>query len=197
MNISVSPSVIIMISIYAISGTLKSTGIPLLAAAIHELGHIICANIFSIPIKKFRLNLFGALIETDPLNCSYKKEAILSAAGPLANIICSLLVLALFDRGFFVTSRGLQYFFISSLSFAFINLLPIDSFDGGRLLSCILLQWLTPEAVGKILKYLSIFFFFIIWSFSVYLIMKTGSSLSLFVFSGILFSHICSSGAEP
>jgi len=195
MSISVSPSVLIMIFVSALSGKMSMLAVPLLAAAAHELGHIACAFVFSIPIKKLRLNLFGALIETDQFNCSYKKEAILSLAGPLSNIICAMLVYAIVNRELFVSSRIIQYFFVSSLYFAFINLLPINSFDGGRFLSCLLLQKLSPEDVGKTLMWLSVFFVFIIWCCSVYLLLRTGSSLSLFVFSGVLFSQISSSDA--
>lgn len=194
MDISVSPSVLIMVLIYALSGKISSLIIPLSAAMIHELGHIAFAFWFSIPIKKLRLNLFGALIETDQLNCSYGKEAIMSLAGPISNVICATLVYTLTNRELFISSRAIQYFFVSSLSFAFINLLPINSFDGGRFLSCLLLPKLSPEAVDKSLIWLSVLFAFIMWCCSVYLILKTGSSLSLFVFSGVLFSQIFSLG---
>ena len=193
MKFSVSPSILIIIFVYLVSGKSSILAVPLLAATLHEIGHLICARAFLIPIKRIKLNLFGALIETDPLGCSYFKEALLAVAGPLTNVVFALLTIAANALSAFRDPYPIQYFFVTSLSLAFINLLPIEGFDGGRVLNCILMQRFPAHIVYKILKYSSVAFVFLLWSFSIYLILKTGSSLLLFVFSGALLSRIFAS----
>ena len=192
MKVSISPSIVIMILIYAASGKLNIIAIPIIAAAIHEAGHLLCASVLSIPLKRIKLNIFGAAIETDPLSCTYLKEALLTLSGPLFNVLTAIIILAAIRGRLYDAPISVRYFFVSSISLAFINMLPIDSFDGGRLLSCMLISKYSPNSVYKIIEYLSLLFVFILWSFSIYLLIKTGSSLSLFIFSGVLFAHIFS-----
>ena len=192
MKVSVSPSIIIMISIYAASGKINVLAAPIIAAAIHELGHLFCAYILSIPLKSMKLNMFGAAIEVDQLCCTYRKESLLTLSGPLFNILSAVVILAALREGLYDASLFVRHFFVSSVSLAFINMFPIDNFDGGRFLSCLLISKCSPNTVYSVIKYLSLFFVFILWSFSIYLLIKTGSSLSLFIFSGALFSHIFS-----
>ncbi len=183
MKISISPSVITMAAIILLSGRAYDALIPLFAAFLHECGHILVAFFLSIPIKRIKLNLFGALIETPPLACTYKKEALLAFAGPFMNILTGSSALMIFEE------RAL-YFSVASFAFALINLLPIESFDGGRILSCLLLNKYEPSVEHNISEICSLLSVFVLWCISVYFILRTGAYLSLFVFSGALFSHI-------
>lgn len=190
MKISVSPSVLLMGSIILLSGNAKNAAIPISAAIIHELGHILFAVLYSIRIEKLELNLFGALIKLPPLSCSYKREAMLAASGPLANVITAVLASIYIPRAREGIKEAILYFIISSLLFSFINLLPAKDFDGGRIISCCLLTKLSPNTVYSILEWTSLLCVFFLWSVSVYFILRTGSYLSLFVFSGALFARI-------
>ena len=106
----------------------------LLAAAIHETGHIVAARICSIELGELRLGIFGASLTPKTLLCSYKKEIFLCIAGPLVNLISALLL-----SPFLNSSSGFGGLFISaSLFLGILNLLPIYEFDGGRILFCLL-----------------------------------------------------------
>ena len=190
MKVSVSPAVVFMGLIFLISGNIRQAFIPLLAAAIHEIGHITFAYLSKIKIERLDINLFGALISICPIGCTYKKEAMLAASGPITNIIFAIFAYALLQKSNYDTDRGIILFIISSLFFAFINLLPAESFDGGRILNCCLLSVCTPDTASKIMEWVSLLCIFLLWSVSVYFILKTGSYLSLFVFSGSIFSKI-------
>ena len=190
MKISISPSVLLMGSIVLFSRSADRAVIPLSAALLHELGHIFFAFLFSIPIEKLELNLFGAIIKLPPLSCSYKREALLAFVGPLTNLITAGIAAAYIGGSAGAHRDEILYFIISSLLFAFINLLPAENFDGGRILSCLLLSKYSPNTVDSIIAWTTLFCIFILWSISVYFIIKTGSYLSLFIFSGALFSKI-------
>ena len=190
MRISVSPSVLFMGLVFLISGNIDQAFIPLLAATIHELGHIVFARISNIKIERIEINLFGALIGIRAVGCTYKKEAMLAAAGPIANVIFSILAFPLIHQISGEARNSILLFIVSSLLFAFINLLPAESFDGGRILNCCLLSFCSPNTASKIMEWISLLCIFLLWSISVYFILKTGSYLSLFIFSGSLFSKI-------
>ncbi len=169
------------------------TLLALFAAALHELGHIFAAKAANIHLESLSLDLLGARITTKAALCSYRDEIILCAAGPLTNFV--FCVLAIIIRNIFLspatqTWEFFSFFAVSSAALGILNLLPIESFDGGRIVYCIFgAVWGMASAV-KILKGLSFVSCFLLWSFSVYLLMRAGSSLSLFVFSVSLFSRL-------
>ena len=190
MKVTISPYVIFMGLIFFISKKLDMLIVPLIAATVHEFGHLCMALLLNIPIQKIEINLFGALIHTKNLNCSYKNEALLAAAGPAANILSASITMMLFRFSPFFQSDKIFYFIVSSVAFAIINLLPAENFDGGRILSCMMLCRFDPKMVKIVLECMSFFCFFLLWSISVYFIIRTGAYLSLFVFSGALFSKM-------
>lgn len=158
----------------------------LLAAALHEMGHIAVAKICNIDLGELRLSIFGASLTPRSLLCSYKKEILLCLAGPLVNLISALLLAPLFDGA---SSFG-GLFIRASLFLGLLNLLPIHELDGGRILFCLLSLRLSVGTATRIIKVISFVLIFSLWCLSVYLLLRLSSSLSLFVFSLTLFSKI-------
>lgn len=159
----------------------------LLAALLHELGHLFAACLLHIPMREFSIGLFGFGLTPKNTLYSYSDEILLCAAGPLTNLLFGFLSLLLLKNH---ASPFLLSFTFASFAFAILNLLPIKSFDGGRLVRALLLLRLPLSLTEKLLSVLSFFFIFSLWSFSVYLLLRTVSSLSLFVFSLSLFVRI-------
>ena len=158
----------------------------LLAAAMHELGHVLTAHLLNIPLREMKLGIFGASLSLSDSFLSYKKEIILAAAGPLTNIACVLLSIFLFD----IQNDFFELFISSSLFLGILNLLPILDFDGGRILLCLLSLKISPDVALRILKISSFILIFTLWALSVYLLLKLSSSLSLFIFSISLFAKL-------
>ena len=186
MKVKISPSVWAMgvSALFSQSLAISKICVILSTALIHETGHFIAARFLKIRIKRIKIDIFGAAIGIDPLSCSYKKEAVLCLAGPLANILSALLASALHP------SFDLDLFAVSSIFFATINLLPARHFDGGRILLCLMLRKLPVQTASLIIEVSSFVCVFLLWTVSVYFIMRTGAYLSLFVFSGALFSKL-------
>ena len=82
----------------------------LLAAFVHEIGHLFVASICGVPIKELKLDIFGASLTPTHAFCSYKKEIAVAIGGPAVNLIFAFLIFA------FCGSRGsfLQLFMLSS-----------------------------------------------------------------------------------
>jgi stage IV sporulation protein FB len=159
--------------------------VALVAAALHECGHILAAKLCRIPLVQMKLGIFGATLKTDRSLCSYGKEIILAAAGPLTNLLCFALCCIANAK-----SETAELFALASLVLAILNLLPISELDGGRIVYCTLASSFSVECAKRVVDALSFAIIFSLWTLSVYLILRLGASLSLFVFSCFLFGKI-------
>jgi stage IV sporulation protein FB len=167
------------------------TLIALSAAAVHETGHIIAAALLKVKIGSFSLSLYGARLGLAVPLYSYRREWLLSAAGPAANIVSG--GIAYYIYRIYGGTYNVQYvlfFAIASFFLAALNLLPIKNFDGGRMLLCVTAPTLGLYNAEKITEILSFIFVLIIWAMSLYLMLRVGSSLTMFVFSSALFAEL-------
>lgn len=158
----------------------------LIASLLHELGHIFAAKVCKIPLKELKLGIFGAALKPSKAFISYKQEIILSLSGPLVNLVCAIPLLIFFKN----SHEFLRLFIETSLFLGILNLLPITDFDGGRILYCLIAYKISPQFALRSIKILSFSLVFILWTLSVYLLIKLASSLSLFIFSLSLFSKL-------
>ncbi len=111
---------------------------PLTAAmACHELGHCLALAACGVPVRRLRLELGGAVLETGPMD--YRSERICALAGPAMN----LLLLPL--------GRRFPAFGVMCLVLAAFNLLPLLPLDGGRALAAALLPRLGQVRTRRVL----------------------------------------------
>lgn len=165
----------------------KYTFIAFLCAAIHEAGHIFAAKLLSVKLSEFNLSFLGARLRMSDRLYSYKQEIILCIMGPLFNFISVVLLLPSVTR---LNNENMIFFIMSSLFLGFINLLPIKTFDGGRIFECILLLVLDDRWTERILNITSFVLIFSLWCISIYMLLIYSSSLNLFVFSISIFFTI-------
>jgi Zn-dependent protease len=104
-------------------------GVLLLASLmLHEAGHMLAATLLRVPVREFGLRLAGAYTRR-AYATRRRDEILISAAGPLMN-------LALVIPFLFVPHIGAQLALCNLLLCA-VNLLPIPSSDGLRILRMI------------------------------------------------------------
>jgi len=183
---------ILMILILLFGDNRQYTIIALSAAVVHEFGHILMSLILKMKINSFSLNLFGARLGVALPMYSYKKELLLSLSGPLSNIICGIPALYIYINFSMSGTISLCFIFFAVACFflAMLNLLPIKGFDGGRIFVCLSAPLIGIYASEKWLIRLSFLFIFVLWAISIYLMIKIGASLALFVFSSALFTEL-------
>lgn len=174
---------IVFVLICCVSGN-KYYLFCLLAAFIHELGHIIAAKKMKININDFNFGVLGARLNISGDIYSYRKEIILAAAGPAINILSAFVVYLLFG------GENSDIFIFFSVMLAFLNLLPIQTFDGGRILECALLSCFSINISKNICTVISFVFVFVLWTASVYFLLIYSSSINLFIFSAALFASL-------
>ena len=160
----------------------------ILAAALHEVGHFAAARLLHIPVRAMRLDLLGARIDVNGRILSYGEEWLLCVAGPLASLVFSLV-----GSFFWSHSKLAVIFSCASLLLGVLNLLPIQTFDGGRMLECALLHFSTPQKASAILKGCTFLFLWLLWVFSVYLMLKIADGITLFFFSLCLLARFLES----
>lgn len=163
-----------------------------LAALIHELGHLAAAVACGVRITGMRLDLFGARLELPGL-LSYRQELLVALGGPAANLLTAAVLFRAWTAcgcpvcGASPSLSGwalvLGVLLPASLGLCAVNLLPVATLDGGRILSCLLSLTLGAGAARRVLRLLSLFLLTLLWLLSVYALLRAGQFLSLFVFS--------------
>ena len=176
------------------AGTLLSdqTGVGIataLAALLHECGHLLAAGWMRIPLRSLRLDLLGARIEVGERMLSYGEEWLLAAAGPLFSLLGSIAAAPLWQ-----TAAFFRIFSAASLLLGVLNLLPVGSFDGGRMAEAMLCRVVGADATYRVMSVLTFVSLFLLWMLSVYLLLRAGGGLSLLCFSVSLFARFLEKG---
>jgi membrane-associated protease RseP (regulator of RpoE activity) len=92
----------------------------------------------------------------------------------------------------------LGFFVISSLMQASSNLLPIEGFDGGRVVYCLLAMAFGERAAEVTLDITSALVAFILWTVALYLMLKISAGLGVYVFAlGIFASNVMKTQRTP
>ena len=178
----------------------------IISATLHECGHLLAAKLMKIKITEIKFEFSGVRICTDERLLSYKSEFLLAAAGPFASFICvtlsiaylshfgigiktaSLLTEAFLFNGEYTNVGAVGVFAVSALLQGGINLLPVSTFDGGRMLYCIIAMIFSERAAQCFLDVFSSMCALILWIVALYLLIRIGSGLGIYVFATCLFA---------
>lgn len=132
-RIRIHPTVILLIAFPLLNLlTWQQTGILWLCAALHEVGHIAAYRLCGTTMERIEILPFGiCAIPKDPLRISPGNEVFCAAAGPMINLLITVLMLAL---PFAAENETVRYLLYCNGALFVINSLPILPLDGGRIL---------------------------------------------------------------
>lgn len=162
----------------------------LLAALIHEAGHLAGAALWGREVEEMSLGLMGAGIKLGR-GGSYLQDAAVAFSGAAANL------LSLFPAWALVRctggGKGAIFFFFCSLFLALMNLLPADGLDGGTILHSLAAQALDLPRADALLLIFSRVTVVLLFALSLFLWLATGN-LSLLIVCSSLFFRLLSEG---
>ena len=184
MRVKIEPAAAVMLTALLLTDRTGLAVAALLAAAVHETGHLCAAKCLHIPVRALRFHLLGAGLETGGKLLSYGEEFLLCAAGPAASLLFAMLPAPMWGKSEFAEQLS-----CASLALGLLNLLPIRSFDGGRMLEDAISARFSPRAADTVLTASSLIFLFLLWATAVYFLLRAGDGLSLWCFSMSLFSR--------
>ena len=176
---------------YCLKGDLFLFLLSALVAIQHECAHAFAAAKLGYSLNKIVLMPFGAIIDGDLKNLALKDEIFVAICGPLCNLLTALFFGALWwfaPTMYAFTDTA----FYSSLSIAFVNLLPAYPLDGGRILKCLLARAYlkkypsesqAEEKAGKTCQILTLSFALLLFLIFLFLWLRKTFNLSLFAFS--------------
>ena len=182
LRIKAEPAAVILLIGLLLTDRSMLCAAVLLAAAVHECGHLLAARWLGLPLRVMRLDLLGARLELSGSVLSFSDEWLLCAAGPCCSLLLSVILSPLWKF-----SELAVLVSCASLLLGFLNLLPIRAFDGGRMLDAFLSYRFGAAASEQALRLTSLLSLFLIWCGSVYFLLRVGDGLSLLCFSMSLF----------
>jgi len=156
---------------------------------IHEMGHITFIKLNKFNIISIEILPFGINILTDRSRLTaYKTDIIIALSGPCANIICSVIILAIIK--FHGYDSVLFFAFLTNILYAAINLFPVKNLDGGKV-SEIIFKIILPANFSYIVySVISAIFLGILSIFALFVLMVTGYNFTLILLCCYLFYTI-------
>lgn len=150
-GVRVSVSFWLLVVIAAIISPVQVVVNILLAAMLHECGHLAILRLFRVPVEGMRLTALGAeLYARGAQRLSYGRELLVTLAGPAINLIGAVLAAA---AALYMQWETLYVFAGANVILCLYNLLPILPLDGGRTLYLVTAYFFGPmvgDAVAAI-----------------------------------------------
>lgn len=155
-KLHVSPLAPIPLLCFLLVGNTETLLCTLLAAILHECGHLFVLYLLGGRVERAEILPFGGEIVAGGRTFSYGESALLSFSGAAVNLVCALPLLFSDGRmpNVFLTFSG------CSLGLALFNLLPVRGLDGGEILSDILLFFFSPGTVCRVMNVTTVCFAF-------------------------------------
>ena len=136
-GIHVALSFWLLLALALLSAPPELTAAVLLAAALHECGHLLALAMLGAPVEGLRLSAMGAEIDARTERLSYARELAAVLAGPAVNLTCAPVFARLALR--LAWDWGWMFAGAHALLGVY-NLLPIPPLDGARAFY-LLLSW--------------------------------------------------------
>lgn len=143
----------------------------MIAALLHELGHLLMMRLCGVRVRGLKLRLFDVLIEADdPPTVS--ADVLITSGGPLANYLFAAFLCP------FSLRLGLPH-----LALGVFNSLPVLSLDGGHLLGVFLTRRFSDRTAAAVLRVTTFLFLLPLMTAGVILLFRSGYNYSLLVIS--------------
>ena len=152
----------------------------LLAVAVHETGHILAAKLCGMQIKSVTFGALGIHMAGETASVGDFRRAVVSLAGPFANLLSFLLLLPLplfcLRRLFLPLPRA--YSAVQLTLFAF-HVLPAVPLDGGTALYCLLCGTFSEKTAERTITVSSVLLALTLGTLGFSVLISTGYNFTL------------------
>ena len=178
----------LLLSAALLCGPMLVTLAVLLAAALHEGGHLAALAAFGVPVEGVRLGAMGAVIHArGAARLSYGRELCVTLAGPAVNLLCAPMLAALSAR------HGWDWGLLCAGAHAVLgayNLLPIPPLDGARALYLLAACALGPTAGERVSRSVGLACSLALCALGAYLAVRHGAVLFLLGALGLFLPEL-------
>lgn len=150
----------------------------LISTIIHEFGHLIFICRYMGKPDSIIINPGEVRINSDLSEVTYFQDIYITSAGVIFNFITAVFSMVLFN---IFKVQFIMNFALCNLCLGIINLLPVRSFDGGQLLSSLLLCKLSERTTDVIINTLTIITFIPLATAGIYILFVTKYNYSLLI----------------
>ncbi len=176
LNIQIDFMFVAVVSIFLIVDKTGISTIALLACLIHELGHIVMFIAVGYTPQKLTFELTGIRLTKPIQELSRGKELLTQLAGSATNLLIFFLLINTIEK-----ISYLSLFAVTHLVLGLFNLLPLKSFDGGKILEIILSFFLSENITQKLCTVVNFLCIFVMLIVCVFMIITSKSSFTLLI----------------
>ena len=174
-GVHASWSFFLLVLLAAVISPAEIAASVLLAALLHECGHLLALKVFRVPIEGLRLTALGAeLYARGARRLSYAREMLVTLAGCGMNLACGFLIALAARR---LSWEGGFLFAGAHFLLAAFNLLPIPPLDGSRALTLLVSFFLGPAAGDAAAAVTGLFFALALVGVGIYIAAETGGGV--------------------
>lgn len=160
--------------------------ILLFCAIIHELGHAAAIKLCGLSVSELYLSPFGAEMSVFGL-CDRKSDLLIAASGPFVNLVSGLLFLILF---YIAGNEYIAFAVFCNFFLLVLNVIPVKSFDGHKMLESLVMSIFSYEKALKILIFSELISIIVLCLFSVCAVIFFDFNLSLILFCSYIFLSV-------
>lgn len=171
-----------VITVFLITDSTNYSAIALLACIIHEIGHLIMFFLVGYCPTELSFELTGIRLTKPTTKLSSGKEVLVLLAGSGTNFILFCLLSYATHQISLVS-----VFAVTHLVVGIFNLLPLKSFDGGKLLELALLRFCSIKTTYNICTAIDFTAILLLLVTGVYMLIFIGFSWTLTLLSLYLF----------
>lgn len=183
------PSLLFWVAVAVFDRSMQ-TASALVAALLHELGHIAVMHICGMSLTGITVLPYGLEMTSSRPPSSFYEDVAVNSAGCSVNLISFPLFYCLGAVIHGEIGSFLHLVSLASLTLGLLNAFPITSLDGGCVLEALLSIFLPHDTAYRTVRVVSFLFLIVLWVLATYVFMFSGYNYSLFAMAVWLFARV-------